>query len=107
MDHRAGVGVVDGFGDLTQDLKRAGARQAEVTVNGIGGTSDSDNLVVRIVDDTPTALNDGPTGVTEDGTATIVLLTHIVREKHLQAALREITAQSTTKQIGIVLRVLS
>ncbi len=46
-------------------------------------------------------------GVTEDGTATIVLLTHSVREKHLQAALREITAQSTTKQIGIVLRVLS
>jgi len=46
-------------------------------------------------------------GVTEDGTATIVLLTHQVREKHLQAALREITAQSTTKQIGIVLRVLS
>ncbi|MEP7342065.1 MAG: homoserine dehydrogenase [Acidobacteriota bacterium] len=46
-------------------------------------------------------------GVTEDGTATIVLLTHRVREKHLQAALREITAQSTTKQIGIVLRVLS
>ena len=46
-------------------------------------------------------------GVTEDGTATIVLLTHRVREKHLQAALREITAQATTKQIGIVLRVLS
>jgi homoserine dehydrogenase len=46
-------------------------------------------------------------GVTEDGTATIVLLTHRVREKHLQAALSEITAHPTTKQIGVVLRVLS
>jgi len=46
-------------------------------------------------------------GVTEDGTATIVLLTHQVREKQLQAALSEITAQPTTKQIGVVLRVLS
>lgn len=46
-------------------------------------------------------------GVTEDGTATIVLLTHRVREKHLQAALSEISAHPTTKQIGIVLRVLS
>ncbi len=46
-------------------------------------------------------------GVTEDGTATIVLLTHTVREKHLQAALSEISAHPTTKQISIVLRVLS
>lgn len=46
-------------------------------------------------------------GVTEDGTATIVLLTHRVKEKQLQAALNEITANPTTKQIGVVLRVLS
>ncbi|MGE0886894.1 MAG: homoserine dehydrogenase [Blastocatellales bacterium] len=46
-------------------------------------------------------------GVTIDGTATIVLLTHQVREKQLQAALKEITAHPTTKQIGVVLRVLS
>lgn len=46
-------------------------------------------------------------GVTEDGTATIVLLTHRVKEKQLQAALKEITAHPTTKQIGVVLRVLS
>ncbi|MCI0339100.1 MAG: homoserine dehydrogenase [Acidobacteria bacterium] len=46
-------------------------------------------------------------GVTDDGAATIVLLTHHVREKHVQDALREISAQSTTKQIGVVLRVLS
>lgn len=46
-------------------------------------------------------------GVTEDGTATIVLLTHRVREKQLQDALREIEAQPTTKQIAIVLRVLN
>ncbi len=42
-----------------------------------------------------------------DGSATIVLLTHRVKEKQAQAALREISAQSTTKQIGVVLRVLS
>jgi homoserine dehydrogenase len=46
-------------------------------------------------------------GVTADGTATIVLLTHRVKEKQLQAALKEITANPTTKQIGVVLRVLS
>jgi len=46
-------------------------------------------------------------GVTADGTATIVLLTHRVKEKQLQAALNEITANPTTKQIGVVLRVLS
>ncbi len=46
-------------------------------------------------------------GVTADGTATIVLLTHKVKEKHLQAALQEITAHPTTKQIGVVLRVLN
>ncbi len=46
-------------------------------------------------------------GVTADGTATIVLLTHRVREQQLQDALREIEAQPTTKQIAIVLRVLN
>lgn len=46
-------------------------------------------------------------GVTEDGTATIVLLTHRVKEKQLQAALKEITEHPTTKQVGVVLRVLS
>lgn len=46
-------------------------------------------------------------GVTEDGTATIVLLTHRVREQQLQDALQEIAAQMTTKQIAVVLRVLN
>jgi homoserine dehydrogenase len=45
-------------------------------------------------------------GVAGNGHATIVLLTHAVREKLLQAALAEIKAQPTTKQVGIVLRVL-
>ncbi|MFQ1593971.1 VWA domain-containing protein, partial [Aeromonas veronii] len=31
-----------------------------ITVNGVGGTSASDQLVVRIVDDVPVALNDAP-----------------------------------------------
>ena len=46
-------------------------------------------------------------GVTADGTATIVLVTHSVREQQLQDALRDIEAQATTKQIAIVLRVLN
>lgn len=46
-------------------------------------------------------------GATEDGTATIVLLTHRVKEKQIQAALKEITAHPTTKQVGVLLRVLS
>lgn len=45
-------------------------------------------------------------GVTPDGSATIVILTHSVREAQVQAALREISAQPTTRQIAIVLRVL-
>ncbi|MBO0721717.1 MAG: homoserine dehydrogenase [Blastocatellia bacterium] len=45
-------------------------------------------------------------GVTGDGGATIVLLTHRVRERQVLAALRDISAQATTKQIGVVLRVL-
>ncbi|MCI0525691.1 MAG: homoserine dehydrogenase [Acidobacteria bacterium] len=42
-----------------------------------------------------------------DDAATIVLLTHQVKEKQAQAALAEISAQPTTRQIGVVLRVLS
>ncbi len=42
-----------------------------------------------------------------DDAATIVLLTHRVKERQAQAALGEISAQSTTRQIGVVLRVLS
>ena len=38
-----------------------------LTVNGIGGTTGNDNLVIQIVDDTPTAHDDGPVGVVEDG----------------------------------------
>src|SRR5581483_8807806 len=46
-------------------------------------------------------------GVTADGRASIVILTHRVREAQLQAALEEISAQPTTEQIALVLRVLS
>jgi homoserine dehydrogenase len=46
-------------------------------------------------------------GVSETGAATIVLLTHRVRERQLQDALREIINQPTTRQVGVVLRVLS
>lgn len=46
-------------------------------------------------------------GVNATGAATIVLLTHRVRERQLQDAIREILAQPTTKQIGVVLRVLA
>jgi homoserine dehydrogenase len=42
-----------------------------------------------------------------DDAATIVLLTHRVKEKQAQAALGEIRAQPTTRKIGVVLRVLS
>lgn len=46
-------------------------------------------------------------GVTDEGVATIVLLTHQVKESQLQAALRDIRKQTTTKEIPVVLRVLS
>jgi homoserine dehydrogenase len=46
-------------------------------------------------------------GVTDEGGATIVILTHSVREAQVQAALKEISAQHTTRQIAIVLRVLN
>ena len=42
-----------------------------LTVNGVGGTTASDDLVIRIVNDLPTANVDGPYGVTEDGLANI------------------------------------
>lgn len=45
-------------------------------------------------------------GVRQDGLATIVLLTHEVREERFQEALSEISAHPTTRQIGVVLRVL-
>ena len=45
-------------------------------------------------------------GVTGDGEAKIVLLTHRVKERQLQEALEEIRRQPTTKEVGIVLRVL-
>ncbi|MEP7270792.1 MAG: homoserine dehydrogenase [Acidobacteriota bacterium] len=45
-------------------------------------------------------------GVDASGAATIVLLTHEVRERLLRRALEEILEQPTTRQIGIVLRVL-
>ncbi|WP_404838999.1 hypothetical protein [Aeromonas media] len=37
-----------------------------ITVNGVGGTSGSDQLIVRIVDDTPTAKDENGGSVTED-----------------------------------------
>ena len=46
-------------------------------------------------------------GATGEGPATIVLLTHAVKEQQVADALREISAQPTTQQIGVVLRVLS
>ncbi len=42
-----------------------------ITVNGTGGTTAGDDLVIRAVDDVPAAVNDGPTGVTEDGSSSI------------------------------------
>jgi homoserine dehydrogenase len=44
-------------------------------------------------------------GVTAQGPATIILLTHKTREGNLVGAMKEIEAQATTKRIGIVLRV--
>jgi len=44
-------------------------------------------------------------GVTQDGAATIILLTHRARERNIHRALKEIQAQATTIQIGVALRV--
>ncbi len=40
-------------------------------MQGVGGSSASDDLVIRIVDDTPAAQNDGPFSVTEDGASLV------------------------------------
>jgi homoserine dehydrogenase len=45
-------------------------------------------------------------GVAKDGSATIIMLTHQVRERAVQAALDEIRSQPTTQQVGVMLRVL-
>jgi homoserine dehydrogenase len=45
-------------------------------------------------------------GVPQTGPATIILLTHRASERNVARALKEIEAQSSTKQIGIALRVL-
>ena len=44
-------------------------------------------------------------GVAENGSATIILLTHLAQERNVARALREIEAQATTNQIGVALRV--
>jgi homoserine dehydrogenase len=44
-------------------------------------------------------------GVSKEGAATIILLTHKTSELNLARALREIEAQATTRQVGVVLRV--
>ena len=44
-------------------------------------------------------------GVPQAGPATIILLTHRATERNVAQALKEIEAQSSTKQIGIALRV--
>jgi homoserine dehydrogenase len=44
-------------------------------------------------------------GVVQDGSATIILLTHKAKERNVARALKEIEAQATTKQIGVALRV--
>ena len=44
-------------------------------------------------------------GVAAGGGATIILLTHKVKERLLNRALRDIEAQTTTRKIGIILRV--
>ncbi|MFN0118868.1 MAG: homoserine dehydrogenase [Blastocatellia bacterium] len=46
-------------------------------------------------------------GVTADGSATIVILTHSVRESQAQAALDEIRALPSIRQVALVLRVLA
>jgi homoserine dehydrogenase len=46
-------------------------------------------------------------GISDDGSATIILLTHRASERNVARALREIEAQATTKEIGVALRVYS
>jgi homoserine dehydrogenase len=44
-------------------------------------------------------------GVSPEGAATIILLTHRTRERNVSRALREIEAQATTRRVGLALRV--
>jgi len=44
-------------------------------------------------------------GLRQDGSATIILLTHATPTSNLTAALKEIETQATTRQIGVALRV--
>lgn len=44
-------------------------------------------------------------GVTQAGAATIILLTHRASERNIARAMREIEAQASTKQVGVILRV--
>jgi homoserine dehydrogenase len=44
-------------------------------------------------------------GANDSGAATIVLLTHRASERNVARAIKEIEAQATTKQVGIVIRV--
>jgi homoserine dehydrogenase len=44
-------------------------------------------------------------GVTQAGAATIILLTHRASERNIARAIREIEAQASTKQVGVILRV--
>jgi hypothetical protein len=44
-------------------------------------------------------------GVTAQGPATIILLTHRTIERSLLGAVKEIEAQATTRRVAIVLRV--
>lgn len=46
-------------------------------------------------------------GTNDDKTASIILITHDVKESELQQALKEIEAQDTTREIACVLRVMS
>ena len=44
-------------------------------------------------------------GVPQEGPATIILLTHRASERNVARAIKEIEAQATTKEIGVMLRV--
>ena len=44
-------------------------------------------------------------GVPRSGPATIILLTHRVSERNVARAIKEIEAQASTKEVGVVLRV--
>lgn len=46
-------------------------------------------------------------GITQAGAATIILLTHRASERNVARAIREIEAQASTKQVGVLLRVFA